>query len=175
MDGKIMDASKRGEEIAREYNPETNIPFPFEEVSQEISDLDIFLTDLSGVNGDSDVSGLILFKKEEDRFEILVEKSKPKNRRYFTIAHELGHYFLHNDQLRDNVLVVDGDPILYRLDGGLTSAEETQADFFASSLLMPEERVRKVWRKTKDVEVCADFFDVSLSAMSVRLEVLGLI
>ena len=175
MNEKIIEAGKKGEEIAKRYNLETRIPFPFEEIIEKNSDLDIFLADLSNINGEERISGLILFKKEEGGFEILIEKSKPKNRQYFTIAHELGHYFLHKKQLEKEVLVIEGEPTLYRIDNGLTNIEEAQANFFAGSLLMPEERVKKVWKKIKDVEECANFFDVSVSAMGVRLEVLELI
>ena len=171
---RIENASEMGEEMARKYNPETLILFPFEKIEKENPDLSILLSDLSKISKEGDdISGLVYFKDEA--FKILVDKNKPRNRQYFTIAHELGHYFLHDEQLREKSLVVDNDPILYRSDNGLSSTEETEANLFAASLLMPKDRVRLVWKKTKDIEVCADFFEVSLSAMSVRLEVLKLV
>ena len=175
MSKKIEEASKKGEEVAREYNLKTNIPFPFEKIVEKNTDLDIFLDYLDSEGGEKNISGLILFKKQEERFEILIEKSEPKNRQYFTAAHELGHYFLHKDRIKKEGIVIDRDPMWYRLDEGLTNIEETEANFFAGSLLMPEKRVRKIWGKTKSIEKCADFFDVSMSAMSVRLEILKLV
>ena len=171
---RIEKASEMGEEMARKYNPETLISFPFGDIESKHPDLDIFLSDLSKVSKEGDdISGLVYFKDEA--FKILVDKNKPRNRQYFTIAHELGHYFLHDEQLREKSLIVDSDPILYRFDNGLSNTEEAEANFFAGSLLMPKDRVRLVWKKTKSIERCADFFEVSLSAMSVRLEVLKLV
>ena len=173
MNEKIKIAADRGEEIAKQYNPETLIPFPFKRMVDSLSDLNVFLLDLSPDLGD--VSGATMFEKDKKTFKIIINKNKPKKRQYFTIAHEIGHYFLHKDRLYQLGLVIDYDSILFRLDGGLSSTEETEANHFAASLIMPKEKVKLVWKKTKDPGLCADFFDVSLSAMSIRLEVLKLI
>ena len=175
MKNKITAASEKGEEIAKKYNAETYIPFPFEEIANDRGDLDIFLADLHDVSPGESVSGLILFREQEEKFKIIVDQNKPENRRYFTIAHELGHYFLHKDPLKEKQFAIDGDPTLYRSDNGLTSIEETQANHFAASLLMPEARVEEVWRKVRRVERCAKFFNVSVSAMGIRLEILNLV
>ena len=45
------------------------------------------------------ISGAIRYDKDEDRFAILVNKNNVKTRQRFTIAHELGHYFLHKEFL----------------------------------------------------------------------------
>ena len=50
MKDTITVASEKGEEIARKYNAETYIPFPFEEIANDRGDLDIFLADLRDVN-----------------------------------------------------------------------------------------------------------------------------
>ena len=180
MKEEIKEASRRGEEVAKQYNKETQIPFPFEKIEKENPGLTIFLTDLSKVSKEKeeDILGLIYLKKgnpHKEEFEILVEKNKSKERQYFTIAHELGHYFLHKEKIKEGNVIFDSDPIsLYRSNNGLNNSEETEANFFAASLLMPEERVRSVWKVTRSVEECARFFDVSFTAMSIRFEVLGL-
>ena len=178
---KLKEAAEKGEEIAKKFNPKTNIPFPFEEIIEEHKDLELRFGDLSSVdipNDDglyNDLSGLILYENNQKKFIIFIEKSKPENRQYFTVAHELGHYFLHQDVLKKENLVVDGDATLYRLDSGLSNTQESQANYFAASLLMPEEKVKKAWKFfDKDIERCAKLFCTSLAAMSIRVDILDL-
>ena len=173
---QLSEAAKVGEEVARKFNRETNIPFPFEEIVNGYDDLEIRIGDLRNAPmGDNNLSGLILYDGRDKKFVIIVEKTKPKNRQYFTIAHELGHYFLHKDILREKSLVVDGDTILYRLDNGLSNIQESEANYFAASLLMPEDKVRDAWEFFNgDIAKCAKLFNVSLSAMSIRVEILNL-
>lgn len=85
----------------------------------------------------------------------------------FTIAHELGHYFLHYLYPKHENAQVFGR--------GERNRAETEANVFASSLLMPENKFREAvqtfgtdWWKVGDV------FGVSPSAASVRAQVLGI-
>ena len=175
---KLKRAAEMGEEIAEKFNAETEIPFPFERVAREHEDLDLRIGDLSNIDTsiDNDLSGLIWYNDDEEKLVILVEKNKPENRKYFTIAHELGHYFLHKKILKkEKRLVVDGEAILYRLDNGLSNIQESEANYFAASLLMPKSRVKKAWEFFDgDIERCAELFYVSLTAMSVRVDILNL-
>ncbi|NHC44348.1 ImmA/IrrE family metallo-endopeptidase [Motilibacter aurantiacus] len=85
----------------------------------------------------------------------------------FTIAHELGHYFLHYlHPERDSAA---------SFGRGSRNDAETQANVFASSLLMPEEKFKRAYaRCAGDVFAIARIFDVSPAAVEVRAEVLGL-
>ena len=58
--------------------------------------------DIKVYEGDLDkkLSGAIRYDKDKDEFEILINKNDAKVRQRFTIAHELGHYFLHQDFLK---------------------------------------------------------------------------
>ena len=49
---------------------------------------------------------------------------------------------------------------------------EWDANQFAGELLMPEEEFRKCWTQYKSLAKLASFFNVSISAMSVRMKVL---
>ncbi|MGX1694081.1 ImmA/IrrE family metallo-endopeptidase [Microbacterium keratanolyticum] len=85
----------------------------------------------------------------------------------FTIAHELGHYFLHYLQPR-----VQGARSFGR---GERNRVETQANYFAGALLMPSERFSRAWRRCDgDAWSVADRFGVSASAAAVRAQSLGL-
>lgn len=165
------------EQLSRQYNPEGLSPYPFDNIQKNKQDLKILLTEklpdsASGVIG--------FFAEESNSFIILVNKNKPATRRNFTIAHELGHYFLHQNEIKEE-LMVDGDNVLdkvgmlYRRDEASSTKLEIEANNFAASFLMPADLVRRAWEKLKDVEECAQVFNVSVEAMTIRLSRLGLV
>ena len=162
------------EEYAAKYNPDNVSPFPFENVLKHHEDLKIYYTVL-----EDDVSGAILFK--DDEYSILINTNKPVVRQNFTIGHELGHYFMHRDDLQRQSAIIDGDDsldgqkILYRRDDEGSKRLEIEANNFAASLLMPADLVRRAWQATQSVEECARIFSVSVVAMSVRLTKLKLL
>jgi hypothetical protein len=85
----------------------------------------------------------------------------------FTIAHELAHYFLHYRYPN-----LEGRQTFGR--GGRNRAE-TEANVFASSLLMPEAEFMQAFRELNGDEWrLARRFDVSPAAAGVRAQVLGL-
>lgn len=100
-------------------------------------------------------------------FTIYLPRATSSRRDRFTIAHEIGHYFLHylHAKLTDVASFGRGERNLV----------ETQANVFASSLLMPEESFREAWRRTNgDIYSIARQFEVSPAAVTVRAEVLVL-
>ncbi len=171
----LKEIAKLAEDMVRTYNPEHIAPFPFENVANAFTDLDVYFTDLD----DYDTSGVILFK--DDRYAIIINTSKPETRQHFTLAHELGHYFLHKDLLHKEESIIEGDDwldgpnILYRMNGAEDMQLELEANNFAGSLLMPEALVRRAWKVTGSIQECAALFHVSAVAMSVRLTRLGLL
>src|SRR5579872_3530226 len=90
---------------------------------------------------------------------IYVSNSDKKTRQFFSVAHELGHYFLNPRKTTD---------IFYRnqlnqFDNHYPT-DEQEANWFAASLLMPEELVKKVWQEEKSEAIVAAKFGVSASA-----------
>ena len=163
------------EQIASTYNPYGLSPFPYEKITDEKKDLHIILSETA-----EGISGATVYLKASNEFSIIINKNKPKTRQNFTIAHELGHYFLHKEIIKSEEVLVDGDNsldnnILFRLDAAETSMVETEANNFAAALIMPESLVRKAWEDLADIEEMASVFKVSPSAMSIRLEKLGII
>ena len=174
----IEEIRQKAEKIAKVYNPEGLSPFPFDNISREKKDLKILLTAKLPEN----VSGVInYFSDETDPgFVIFINKNKPVTRQHFTIAHELGHYFLHQEEIKkeffvDEENVLDHTSMLYRRDEAVSTRLETEANNFAASLIMPEDLVKKAWEKLHDVDDCAQLFSVSVEAMSIRLSRLGLV
>ncbi len=120
---------------------------------------------------DDSLSALIARKGETTR--IFVAQSEPPYRKRFSVAHELGHYFLH---LPGDGEIVDKRIHMYRgkaLNGGDWDegrAREIEANRFAAALLMPEEFVRDQWEVTPNVSAMAKIFKVSQSAMGYRID-----
>lgn len=163
------------ERYARKYNPGSIAPFPYENVLAAHPDLDIHYVDLE----DDNISGVTLF--EDGRYTILVNDTKPDTRQHFTLGHELGHYFLHQDYLREQKGVVDQDAwldgpnMLFRADDIVKTQLEIEANNFAAALLMPEDLVRRAWQAFGSIQECSRIFRVSVIAMSIRLTRLGLV
>jgi Zn-dependent peptidase ImmA (M78 family) len=110
-------------------------------------------------------------------------KDSPRRQR-FTIAHELGHMYLHS---REDSLIYDRDFSIHRRDDRASTgidSQEIEANQFAAELLMPENLLLKDIEHVggridpeddTTIEKLADKYEVSRSAMSVRLMSLGYI
>lgn len=119
-------------------------------------------------------------RKHGNSFVIELAGAATDERDRFSIAHELGHVFLHMGYLVDpaaweNIDEYRDSP-MYRLGH---SAEEHEANEFAAAFLMPEEEFRRVARKYESshgysVSDIADVFDVSVPAARNRGRWLGL-
>lgn len=98
-------------------------------------------------------------------------------RKRFTIAHELGHFVLHL-QGQDGEFVDDADDFrtVPDLDSNWTPERrrEWEANVFAAALLMEEGLVKRMWPEILDVEGMAAWFQVSVQAMAIRLDTLGI-
>ena len=94
-------------------------------------------------------------------YTILVNESDIAVRQRFTIAHELGHFFLHMDKdAQENKIITS-----FRMDS------------FAANLLMPESLVRQEHARMviPVSDSLADIFRVSKQAMRFRLDELELL
>lgn len=171
-----LSPEEKATEIFRIYNPENFLPFPFNNILKSKSEVEIIYLSSIGEH----LSGAILYSKDSDKFVIAVNDSKPKTRQYFTVAHELGHYYLHKDLIKNQEGFVDGEntldnsPVLFRDDLARNSEIEREANRFAATLIMPEHLVRNAWKELGNVDKCAEVFGVSVLAMSIRLEKLGI-
>ena len=124
---------------------------------------------------DDSLAGLIA--RRGDHTQILVEQADPPYRKRFSIAHELGHHFLH---LSEDGEIVDKRADMFRQkepsSGQFTGERlrEIQANWFAAALLMPEEFVREEWTKNPSIAHMAQVFNVSEEAMGYRVDSLDL-
>jgi Zn-dependent peptidase ImmA (M78 family) len=99
---------------------------------------------------------------------ILVNATHAPQRQRFSLAHELGHFWLRHGNTYD-----------IRLSWSDTSREEVQANYFAASFLMPAPAVSEVLTALGHPDIDFDMlirlattFGVSAKAMRLRLEVL---
>jgi Zn-dependent peptidase ImmA (M78 family) len=125
------------------------------------------------------VSGMLVIKG--DRAVIGVNAHDHQHRQRFTVAHELGHFFLHRES---SDLFVDGSTVFYRDEKSSEGVwlREVEANAFAASLLMPREALRKQLSAQRldfldDVAIreLADRYVVSMQAMTIRLSRLNLL
>jgi len=126
-------------------------------------------------NLDSEISGQIE-RLDDGKFKISVNKNDHYYRQRFTMAHELGHFLIHAHLLSDGV----DDNRAYRstpegqfYNRNIDAPQETEANRFAASILMPANFVKKHWEN--DISKIAKLFQVSKQAMEIRLKGLGLL
>lgn len=116
---------------------------------------------------EGNVSGMLRKQPYLDA-EIWLDVRDSSKRRAFTCAHELGHYFDRQPSENEAIGYVD-----HRNPGKVTPSE-TFANEFAANLLMPAEAVHAFVDEGMHPIAMAGRFDVSLSAMRIRLANLGI-
>lgn len=104
---------------------------------------------------------------DEDAKLILVNPEDPIPRQRFTVAHELGHALLDQPGVHERS-GKSRNLAAYR-------AAEARINRFAAALLMPEESVIQANMLGKDLDEMARLFDVSPTAMRIRLVRLGIL
>lgn len=123
----------------------------------------------------ADASGRI--DHYNDDFKITINADQSKQRRNFTAAHELAHYLLHRDLLKEQGHL-DRLFVSAPLAEGYMSfspRHEVEANNLAAQILMPRDKVMEemVW-KNYDLAEMARALGVSRAALEVRLKVLGI-
>lgn len=102
-------------------------------------------------------------------FIIKVNKYESDERQRFTIAHEIAHFLLHRNHIKNGVV----DNVMYR--SSLSSRKETEANKLAADILMPSSIVlrelNEIGGKRDEIAAVAlaRKFRVSTAAMKVRL------
>lgn len=116
-------------------------------------------------------------KKENNTFVITIPTSQSnKPRCNFTVAHELGHLFLHMGYQIDDELWEKSDDIVFNRCGN--SEKEIEANEFAAAFLMPKDEYIKIadeysYGNTVSIRKVAEYFNVSVEAASYRGKWLG--
>lgn len=134
-----------------------------------------------------EISGYIENRGDKN-YKIVLNLDHSHVRHRFTIAHELGHWWHHRNEIDENERIVEHleDGRLYRdrlfrkgcsLEEGrvLDDSYESEANRFAADLLMPEQLIFKLIfeQKVKEVKVLAGQLEVPRRVLEYRLETLG--
>lgn len=119
-----------------------------------------------------DIDGILVRANPYDPFKAVLDIHSSTKEARFTLAHEMGHYIHSYQNLPDNEL---GGVLEYRRHPNTKlNDEETWADRFAASLLMPSGIVALLWRQGKSISEMASTFVVSGEAVRRRVNELGL-
>lgn len=122
-------------------------------------------------------SSMIYYIKDTDSFEILINDNESTNRKRFSVAHEIAHFILHQDKIKQLGSVGRQN------NQSLSSEEEKEADTLGAEILMPHSCVLNTLKKNNVkqtdiihidiVKKIADEFEVSIIAACMRLRELG--
>lgn len=162
----------------------TSPPIPVREIAEGLK----IHVRFQPFTGQSDVSAVL--KRDHEKAVIGVNSMHTATRQRFSIAHELGHYHLHEDEklfVDFGSMTINRPNTRYRNDvsGQGTDREEIEANSFAAALLMPRGMVKR--EREALLEEYPDLppdrvttelarrFQVSEDAMHYRLLNLGLL
>lgn len=173
---RIEDIEKRAEKVLKESQTES-LPIDLKKIAKKHG---IIISEAP--NKSDDISGLLL--RSEKKTLVGVNSFHHSNRKRFTIAHELGHYFLHEtgDTFVDNNSNLEL-LVKFRDNSAPKTQEEREANCFAAALLMPAKSVQKHFNSlveviddtTEIINKLSDKYEVSYDAMMYRLINLDLV
>ncbi len=128
---------------------------------------------------ENELSGVLI--RKNDQAVIGINRDHHENRQRFTVAHELGHFFLHEGNkvfIDQNYKINQRNSVSSTGDDG----EEVEANFFASLLLMPSKFITKDLKKLESMDLendenalptfikeLAEEYGVSTQAMAIRI------
>ena len=109
--------------------------------------------------------GSLEVNPDQKTFRIRISPYAGELRNRFTIAHELGHYFLHSDVGKKAI----------KAERAGTGRVEWEANWFAAGFLMPAEQFKKDWEKHREnIGKLISIYQVSEPVIDIRREYLGL-
>lgn len=164
------------ESIAKRVLAQANVdspPIKAEIIAECVCELDIDWVNLDR----ADVLAAISFFDQKIYMNELRKYELKNNlgRMNFTFAHELGHWFLHQNLVQEKLPGFEDEILICRDTNIKTDNRERQADIFATYLLMPERFVTEQLRSFAtplndyDLKRIANIFQVSKQAMEIRL------
>lgn len=110
-----------------------------------------------------EISAIVMFSEKL----IGVNQNHHPNRQRFSLAHEIGHFYLHKDHFEHQ----DEDTTHRQMKDIM----ETEANVFASEFLMPSILVKEKFVKGNSASMLAKMFMVSEESLWIKLQELKLI
>jgi len=136
----------------RQKQGDVSLPIPLDDLVELHLGLTYEVEDLQSRFGTADILGAIWFNDGSIRINSSLDPHHHPamlGRFNFTLAHEIGHWRLHRQHLRNDpnaatLFEPNSDPAFVCRDND-SKPEEWQANYFAGCLLMPRRMVRDVW------------------------------
>ncbi|MFA4833965.1 MAG: ImmA/IrrE family metallo-endopeptidase [Patescibacteria group bacterium] len=164
----LADAEQKAQELIKKYK--FNIPIELDDVEKKLN------LKIEPIEFEDSISGLVKMNGKDGKPVIAVNSLHNEHRQRFTVAHELGHLFLHAVYS----LHVDPENIYYRdkESSQATKIKEMQANSFAAELLMPADKIKEDIKSylgdhksgpEKIIKEMSKFYNVSTEAMTIRL------
>ena len=115
----------------------------------------------------SNISGFVTMQGGTGKLYINLADSP--SRRRFTVAHELGHWRLHREELQNN----PERSILFRIAIGQLNTDpiEKAANIYAANLLVPLDLLKQYCNEKNNVEL-AELFGVSTEVIGYRMSLI---
>lgn len=165
MEPNYSFARQMAKKVIKQYHlteVPTNLSKIFESLGMKYIELD----------DPKDIDGAILEIDNKPSIAVL-NKAKPIQRQRFTLAHELAHIFLRHKE-RDTYdpeaerEQADQDMQNEKIQTGKPSSE-SEADAFASELLIPFDQIKKYEKDISNIEKMTEIFQVSKQAMTIAI------
>ena len=144
-----------------------HIPCPVGDIDETVRKMGGSITEIDTITRMTD--SLIRKSADGKGFILLVPGYQPENRRRVTIAHELGHLFLHMRYMITPGVWEKMDIDEYYREGE-SNDSEYEATEFGAAFLMPENTFRKIFRENTvetpsgpetDMKAVAGYFNVN--------------
>lgn len=117
-------------------------------------------------------------KKVGEDVTIYINSKHPPKRQSFSIAHELGHFFLHGNDLDNGIISYRHTTKYYTEYTEQDKQREEEANHFAAEILMPKKAFEMLANQiplSRRVKDLAKLFNVSENAARVRLSYLDIL
>lgn len=136
------------------------LPVPLEQIATFLGFESIGFQPTPGSPDTAKISGMIDYQKQK----IFVNTVQSLERQRFTLAHEVGHAYLHKNAGPVPAIV----DFRAEMDNP-NSEKEKEANQFAAALLMPREAFVRQWLQWKgDVDTLCKIFGASKQAVEIR-------
>ncbi len=175
------DASHRARAVLEEYESvfgyAGELPVPVEDIADSVARLRIEqVEDLAKISGGPRdaraLSGMLLCEPVNTIYVNAVEARRSQGRRRFTVAHELGHWYLHAQHHSGERF----ERFCRPTDLNTRDSLEGEANTFAAELLMPGPLLDEQANTCRmNIPLLAKHFDVSVPAMRLRLITLDIL
>jgi hypothetical protein len=157
------------DEWAQDHAPITEPPVPIDEILELHLGLDFAIADLQGQFGQPDVLGAIWFGDRMIKVDQSLDPAgRPKmlGRYRFTLAHEVGHWRLHHQHLKEDPtaqsLFEAGCAPAFVQRSSVNPPEEVQANAFAACVLMPRQLILDAWARWRGTDAAVAISDLPI-------------